>query len=60
MKFRLITLALVVGLLGLFAVAPMSAAAMLSRNDESTNTITSSTNGPFHAAGSNRGNTFGT
>ena len=38
---------------------PISAAAMLSRNDDSTNTITSSTKPPCQSAGRKRGSTSG-
>ena len=41
-------------------VPPMIAAAMLSRNDDSTKTITSSTNPPFQSSGRKRGSTAGT
>ena len=39
---------------------PIGAAAMLSRKDDSTNTITSSTNAPFQSRGRNLGSSAGT
>ncbi len=41
-------------------VPPINAAAMLSRNDDSTKIITSSTNAPFQSSGSRRGSHAGT
>ncbi len=41
-------------------VAPISAAAMLSRNEEITKTMSSSTKPPFQSSGSQRGRISGT